>query len=143
MNEVLSDLYVDRYKCLIGDLEGCEGEFDFILCVSVIEHAKQFGDKPGRVLSALSQALSDRGVLVLTTPVGVAMQMDSTEQFGACEMSADLHERFSVLHERFWLWNGDNWENCEPLDTAGCVYGVTNQPRCAAAVGGWVLAHRE
>lgn len=141
-NDVSADIYTDKYKCCIGELSG-ETDFYFVLCVSVLEHWKQFEDDVDSILAALHNVLSDKGVIVLTVPVGVAMEFDDFEQFGAAELGNTLAERFHILDGRFWLWNGDNWENCQAEDTEGAVYGMTSQARCAAAVGGWVLARKD
>lgn len=141
VNDVSAGIYTDKYKCRVGELTG-ETDFDFVLCVSVLEHWKQCEDDAESILGALHNALSDKGVIVLTVPVGVAMEFDDFEQFNAVELGGTLAERFHILDERFWLWNGDNWENCRAEDTEGAVYGMTNQARCAAAVGGWVLARK-
>ena len=140
INEVTADIYTETWQGCIGDMPAEEwGDFDFVLAVSTVEHSDFVDDSTEAALGALHRALSLDGVLVLTLPIGVGMQGPDFEQYPP-EVAQLMLSRFKVVHERFWRWNGEHFENCLAEDTKGCIYGHTNGAACAAAVGAWVLA---
>ena len=140
VNLVTADIYEERYECRIGEF--VETGYDLILCLSVIEHSGAFGDVPLAALNALRHALSPKGILILSLPVGIPTHLADLEQFHAQDMDWLLAQSFDIVDKRFWLWDGDNFENVQVEDTANAMYGVTGNALCAAGVGAWVLARR-
>lgn len=137
VNQVTADIYTECWLGTISTLPWVD--FDLILAVSTIEHSDYVGDCDQRALETLRKALSSEGILLLTLPVGVSMKGDNFTQYSVVETKAMLG-RFQCLHERYWRWNGDHFENCNAEDTRGCIYGRTNNAVAAAAVGAWTLA---
>jgi hypothetical protein len=141
-NPVTADIYEERYQCRIGDLQ--ETEYDLILCLSTLEHCAVAGDTWDAALGALRRALSGKGILILTVPVGIPLEMTPyLRQFSAADLSLELSQKFGIVDERFWLWDGDNYENVGIGETVNAMYGMTNEAVYAAAVGAWVLARRD
>lgn len=137
VKEIAADIYTEKWQGPIGEMPW--EDFDLILAVSTIEHSDFVGDCDQKALTTLHKALSDDGILILTLPVGVPMKgLDYTEY--APEAAQAMIAKFQVIHERFWRWNGEHFENCTAEDTKGCVYGRTNGAKCAAAVGAWTLS---
>jgi hypothetical protein len=142
VDEVTADIYEERYQCRIGDFQ--ETGYDLILCLSTLEHCAECGDTLDAAMQALHHALSGKGIMVLTVPVGIPLDIGPyLRQFDAADLSLRLSQRFGVLDERFWLWDGDNYENVGMGETANAMYGITNETVYAAAVGAWVLARKD
>jgi hypothetical protein len=136
VNPIEYDIYEETQICKISEM--LWDEFDIILAVSTLEHCEFVKDDINKAVAKMVGALSDNGICIITVPIGREMDYGQFIQRNASSMKAIL-KPYSIIDERFWRWNGRNYENCSAGDTAGCLYGSTNGVRCAAAVGAWVV----